>query len=237
MIATGRTFGTAKDHMKAASATQPAILYDGGRIMGLRGGEIHSTLLDAGVAEKLLDVLWSWPVEIQITGDEMIHCRESDVETISFYRNAGVSVHCVTAPRVPGPVYRIGLWIEADKLPSVEREVKVLFGDCAEITSGGAQFLDILPKEVSKGNALAHFVSNLSERPEIIVAAGDHNNDLEMLRYADVAVTPRNASKNLAPVADIIMPKAVEHGIGALVDHILSPAFSSKSRKGAPIVL
>jgi Cof subfamily protein (haloacid dehalogenase superfamily) len=239
MVATGRTFGTAKNHMKAASVTQPAILYDGARIMSVRGEEMHSSFLDAALVEKLLAVLWTWPIEIQLAGDEIVHCRESDVETALFYRNAGVPVYYVTGPHPPGPVYRIGLWIRPEKLSSVEREIKALFGGLVEVISGGAEFLDILPKGVSKGKALARFIAGLPERPEIIVAAGDHNNDLEMLRCADIAVVPSNANLRHAAdnIADIIMPRAAEHGIDALVKHILSPAFSSQTRKGNPQVL
>ena len=225
MIATGRTFRTSKGHINAASATQPAILYDGCRIMSLNGKGIWSSLLDVSTASKLLDAIWNMPVEIQITGDEEIYCRESDEETTRFYRQAGAPVHHIEAPPAVTPMYRIGLWIEPEKLPAVEDEIKKLFGDVFEVTSGGMAFLGIQPKGVSKGGTLRHFVSGLSKRPEIIVAAGDYNNDFAMLRYADFAAAPCNASPSILSVADFIMPRAGEHGICSLIDHILSPGF------------
>jgi hypothetical protein len=93
------------------------------------------------------------------------------------------------------------------------------------VTSGSAKFLDILPKGVSKGRTLEHFVSSLSKRPEFIVAAGDHNNDFTMLQYADFAAAPNNASPSILSIADFVMPRADEHGICTLVEHILSPEF------------
>ena len=225
MIATGRTFGTSRNHIIAASATQPAILYDGCRLMSLSGEEIWSSLLDVTTANKLLYSIWNMPVEIQITGDEEIYCRESDEETTRFYRRAGSPVHYIEAPPAVTPIYRIGLWIDPEKLPAVEDEIIKVFGDVVEITSGGAAFLGIHPKGVSKGNTLERFVSGLSKRPEIIVAAGDHNNDLVMLKYADFAAAPRNASPSVLTAADFIMPRADEHGICSLIDHILSPSF------------
>ncbi|MCL2010414.1 MAG: Cof-type HAD-IIB family hydrolase [Synergistaceae bacterium] len=232
MIATGRTFGTAKNHIKAASATQPAIVYDGSRIMGLNGEEISSSLLDASDVSKLLDAIWDMPFEIQIAGDEEIYCRESDGETVRFYSQAGVPVHFIDAPRAVAPMYRIGLWIKPEKLPAVENEMVKLFGDVFEITSGGESFLDILPKGVSKGSALERFVSGLPKRPDIIVAAGDHNNDLAMLRYADFAAAPGNASPPVLSAADIVIPRAGEHGLCLLIDHILSPEFRVRRNRG-----
>lgn len=224
MIATGRTFGTAKNHMQAAGATQPAILYDGSRTMSVDGREIRSSLFDAPLAEKILRYLWDLPVEVQITGDEIIRCRESDRETTRFYREAGVPVYHISEPAAEGPVYRIGLWLKPEETAPLEEHLQAAFDD-VEVTAGGAAFLDILPAGVSKGSALERFVAALPERPEIIVAAGDHRNDLTMLRYADVAAVPRNAGSDILSVADVIIPPATEHGISTLADHLLSSDF------------
>ena len=225
MIATGRTFGTARKHITAAGATQPAILCDGSRIVGLNGEEIWSSILEEAAVGKILEALWYMPFELQITAGEEIYCRRGDEETARFYRQAGVPIHYIDSPRAIAPVYRIGLWIDPEKLAYVENEVNELFGGAFEVTAGGAAFLDILPKGVSKGSALSRFVSGLPKRPEIIVAAGDHNNDLTMLRYADFAAAPPNATPHVLSVADFIMPRADEHGMCALIDHILLPEF------------
>ncbi len=236
MIATGRTFGTARKHIEAAGATQPAILYDGSRTMTVQGKEIHGSLFETSLAAEVLDFLWPLPLEIQISGDETIHCRECDRETARFYKKAGVPVHYVTAPFSSDPIYRIGLWVKPEELVSVENKLKAAFGKRLEVTPGGVEFLDILPKGVSKGSALDRFVSTLPSRPEIIVAAGDHKNDLAMLNYADIAVAPRNAVGALLSMADIVMPKASDHGIRTLVNHILSPEFR-KNKTSGPLFL
>ena len=236
MIATGRTYGTAKVHIKAAGATQPAILYDGSRIMSLEGQEIHSSLFEPSLTRELLEFLWALPVEIQIADDEFIHCREGDRETVDFYRKAGVRIHYVSAPHTTAPVYRIGLWIRPDLLPSIERTLTIHFGDQAEVVSGGPQFLDLLPKGVSKGAALEFYLSDLPQRPELVVAAGDHKNDLTMLQIADVAAVPRNAVPELLSLADIIMPEALEDGVEALITHVLSPAFQT-NKTDSPLLL
>jgi len=233
MVATGRSFGTAKNHIRAASATQPAILCDGSRFMSLDGREIHSSLLNISDVDKLLGAIWDMPLEIQITGDEVIYCRESDQETARFYSQAGVPVRFIKNIKnietlSAAPVYRVGLWMNPEKLLTAENDIRKLFGDIFEITTGGACFLDILPKGVSKGSTLSRFISGLPERPEIIVAAGDHNNDLTMLKLADFAAAPRNATPRVLAEADFIMPRADEHGICSLISHILSPEFGGR---------
>jgi Cof subfamily protein (haloacid dehalogenase superfamily) len=224
MIATGRIFGAARNHMKAASVSQPSIFYDGGRLMSTDGKELHSTLLSPSLAEEILNFLWPLPLELQIAGDESVCCRESDRETIRFYRQSGVPVRYVSAPAADGPVYRIGLWLSPEKLPIVVQQLKDRFGDRAEVSRGGEQFADILPKGVSKGAALERFVASLPERPEVIAAAGDSENDLTMLRFADIAAVPRGAAPALLSLADVIIPPAHENGLSALAESLLSPS-------------
>ena len=226
MIATGRIFGAARKHLEAASVSQPSIFYDGGRLMSLDGAELRSTLLPTPLAEEILDFLWPLPLEIQITGDEAVCCRESDRETIRFYRQSEVPIRYVSAPFAEDPVYRIGLWLAPEKLPGVVGRLRDAFGGRAEISPGGTEFVDILPKGVSKGAALERFVAALPERPEVVVAAGDNENDLTMLRFADVAAVPRNAAPALLPLAGIVIPTALEHGLSVLAERLLSSAFS-----------
>ncbi|MDR2175992.1 MAG: Cof-type HAD-IIB family hydrolase [Synergistaceae bacterium] len=225
MIATGRIFGAARKHMEAASVSQPSIFYDGCRLMDLDGTELHSTLLSPALAMEILEFLWPLPLEFQIAGDEAVCCRESDLETIRFYRQSGVPIRYVSAPFAEEPVYRIGLWLAPEKLPAVVRQLKDAFGCRAEVSSGGTAFADILPKGVSKGAALERFIATLPERPEIVVAAGDNENDLTMLRFADMAAVPRNAAPALLPLAGFVMPTALEHGLGALAEYLLSSDF------------
>jgi Cof subfamily protein (haloacid dehalogenase superfamily) len=229
MIATGRAFGAAKRHMEAASASLPSILYDGARIMDAKGRELYAASFDLPLAQEILDALWSMPVEIQLAGDELVYCRESDAETISFYRQSRVPVHYVTSPDAQCPLYRIGFWGEPRNILAAERRARELFGGRAEVVRGGEQFLDILPAGVSKGSALERFVSGLPRRPEVIVAAGDQDNDRTMLRYADVSAAPRGT--RAASFADVIMPTVAEHGVRALADYLLSPDFPRRPRR------
>ncbi|GHS91415.1 hydrolase [Synergistales bacterium] len=228
MIASGRSFFTAKNHIKAAHATQPAILYDGARTMSLDGLEIESVTMSPSLVSEILKFLWTVPAEIQIACDEFILCRASDAETSRFYRKSGVSVRYIDSPSFieeasfDCPIYRCALWMTPDVFARVENSVREAFGERVEIIPGGAEFLDILEKGVSKGSAFDRFLSRLSVRPETIVVAGDHLNDLEILRRADIAVAPKNAHPLVLEAADFIMPTAREGGIKVLVEKVLA---------------
>lgn len=225
MVATGRTYSAARRHMEAIGVTRPSILYNGGRIVEPGGRPLYSRLMDRDLARRVLEYVWTLPLELQISGDEHIGCREKDAETRRFFAGVG-PIRLVTEPVVTEPVFRICLWMDSEIMPEVERDLRERFGHEAEVCPGGTQFMDIQPLGTSKGTALDRLLAELPSRPEVIVAAGDHRNDLELLRRADIAASPVNAHETLLREADLVIPRATEHGISTLIDHILSPDFS-----------
>ena len=235
MVATGRTYSTARGHMEAIGVTRPSILYNGGRIVAPDGRPLYSRLMERDLANRILEHVWTLPLELQVSGDEHIGCRETDAETRRFFAGVG-PIRLVTEPVVTEPVFRICLWMDSRLMPEVERDLRDRFGSEAEVCPGGPQFMDIQPLGVSKGAALDRLLAELPERPEVIVAAGDHCNDRELLRRADVAASPANAHVTLLREADLVIPPAAECGVRTLIDHILSPDFSPRPSGGQRVL-
>ena len=103
MVATGRTYGTARGHMEAIGVTRPSILYNGGRIVDPVGRPLYSRLMEENLANRILKYVWTLPLELQVSGDERISCRETDTQTRSFFANLG-PIRLVTEPVVTEPV-------------------------------------------------------------------------------------------------------------------------------------
>ena len=230
MVATGRTYNTARRHMEAIGVTCPSILYNGGRIVAPGGRPLHTHLMEGDLANRILEYVWTLPLELQVSGDENIGCRETDAETRRFFAGVG-PIRLLTEPVATEPVFRICLWMEARLMPEVEWDLRRRFGGEAEICPGGPQFMDIQPLGVSKGSALDRLLAGLPDFPEVIVAAGDHCNDRELLRRADFAASPSNAHESLLREADLVIPPAAEHGLRTLIDRILAPDFSVPEAK------
>lgn len=236
-VATGRNRGLAREYMEAIGVTQPAILCNGGRITDPCGHSLHTEFMEPGPAERILETVWDAPAEVQVVGDECVSCRPQDADTRAFY-GAAVPVHLLQEPRLRGPVLSIGLWMPSELLEGLFFRMKERFGDEAEVCTGGPRTLDFHPRGVSKGSALELLAAKfLPVRPEVIVAAGDHMNDFQLLCRADVAAAPENACPDILEKADLICPPAEQGGIRALAEHLLSPDFSPSPRKGSPLHL
>lgn len=66
--------------------------------------------------------------------------------------------------------------------------------------------------EVNKGQALKDLIRLISWK-EVVIAAGDDNNDLSMLKAADIKVVMATAPQELLDIAHVIAPPASEEGI------------------------
>ncbi|HPS81550.1 MAG TPA: Cof-type HAD-IIB family hydrolase, partial [Candidatus Limiplasma sp.] len=87
------------------------------------------------------------------------------------------------------------VYIAAEASPLLEqirRELASIEGLC--VTSSWGNNLEIMPTGVGKGSALAGLAHRLGLSREEVMAIGDYDNDLDMIRYAGFGVAMGNGS-------------------------------------------
>ena len=81
-------------------------------------------------------------------------------------------------------------------------------------------FLEVLSKEASKGNALIKMREHLNRKIHTVICAGDNENDISLLRAADVSYAVGNAIEDLKKEADNITVTNNEHAIAKIIRDI-----------------
>jgi Cof subfamily protein (haloacid dehalogenase superfamily) len=81
--------------------------------------------------------------------------------------------------------------------------------------------MDILPKGVSKGNALKKLAEHLQIKPKRIAVIGDYMNDLEMFKVAGTSVAMGNAPQEVKQAADMIAPSNDKSGVAWALNQLL----------------
>lgn len=232
MVATGRTLATSVPHMDSLGSSLPGVVYDGGRIMDRDGRVIWEEVMDRGLALEILDAGWSYGLEVQVMGDEIVFCRPQDLRTMGFFDRSGVPYSPIlTEPVIPeGDIFRVMFFdptgLTAD---SMSKDLRRRFSDVAEVVLAGDGFIDVLPKGVSKGKALEKWLDFSRIKYHTVVAVGDNENDLELLKFADIAVAVSSAPEDLLSVANWVVPPPDEDGPSVLVRRLLD--FHSENLK------
>ena len=76
---------------------------------------------------------------------------------------------------------------------------------------------EILPKGISKASVLPKLSEHLRIDPSQIIAVGDYNNDIEMIKRAGVGIAVANATHEAKAVADFITVSNEEDAIAKII--------------------
>ena len=79
---------------------------------------------------------------------------------------------------------------------------------------------EILPKGINKGSVLPRLAQHLGIPMSRVVALGDYNNDVEMLRAAGVGIAVANAVPEAKAAADRVTVSNDEHAIARVIAEI-----------------
>jgi len=90
------------------------------------------------------------------------------------------------------------------------------------VTTSGASFVEITPAGADKGAALSRLCDRLGITASEVLAFGDNQNDLTMLRWAGRGVAMGNALPMVQAVADEIAPPNTDDGVAQVILALLS---------------
>ena len=86
-----------------------------------------------------------------------------------------------------------------------------------DVTSSWSNNLELMPAGVNKGEALRDLTERLGLQAAQVMALGDYDNDLGMIRYAGVGVAMGNASENVRKAADHVTLTNNDDGFAAAI--------------------
>ena len=98
---------------------------------------------------------------------------------------------------------------EIDKLMAYTNEIGY---DNLTFVRSSKYFYEILPSGCSKGTALKKMLEIYHRYGYTVAACGDFDNDIEMLRNADIPIAPANALEEVKKAACIVTKADCDNG-------------------------
>lgn len=120
-----------------------------------------------------------------------------------------------------GDWYKIVLIGDSDRLEEVRADGIARYGDAFGIDKSGRRLLEFHRHDRTKAAMLPDF-RELYDRPGLpltICCVGDFENDIDMLRAADIAACPSNATDSVKQVCRLCVCPNTDGVIGDLVDY------------------
>ncbi len=220
--ATARSFITAKKVTKGLNARIPLIVYNGVFIIDNATGEIISShYFDTTIKNVFQDLFYNdiYPIVYSHTGNSeqfrfiedkctdgmrsFLDTRQGDIRrapvfnTDELIRGNCFYITCIDKPEKLYPIYEK---YSGDFHCVYQRDIY-----------SGQQWLEIMPKDVSKASAVVQLKTLL--HCDKVVAFGDGINDLEMFKIADECYAVRNAADELKKQATAVIAGNNEDGV------------------------
>lgn len=118
---------------------------------------------------------------------------------------------------IPENVLKYVICCSPEIMNEVREYAKDVCSNDVSIVQSSEFFLEILPKNNSKGNALKKLCSIMSIPVENSVAVGDYENDISMIMTAGLGAAVDNAMPDVKEAADIVLPACEENAVANLI--------------------
>jgi len=228
-IATGRMPASADRYRDELGITAPVIYYNGALVRDGGGqADLVSLTLPRGVLARAWTVFSNAPVHPIFYRDGQLYCVEKTFEVRRYCDEEGLRVEVVDDPAgflELGAFIKTLLIAHPRDLDVVREELAPVVAERGRLVRTRRDYLEIIPVAASKGAALARLADHLGVPLPRVVAVGDQENDLEMLREAGLGVAMPHAPEPVRRAADRVAPDAAEGGLLALFAELFPGRF------------
>ena len=107
---------------------------------------------------------------------------------------------------------------DKEKIAPILQDLRNKFGDKFLINTSKPFIIEIVPKGIDKGAAVAALAKKYNIKREEVICVGDSENDLPMIEYAGLGVAVDNASNYVKSRADLVVPSCDDHGLEYVID-------------------
>ena len=226
VAATGRTPGSALPYLDGITVNAPSIFFNGAMLKDLSKNHVLETRTLVGDLWRTFAarVLYQFPRAcVEVYTEEHCHILSPEANDDPRLTDEFYNVNHTNLQTVERETWLKFFICDAPiNLSFVERLAQELGIDqCSTSFYSEENYLEFVPPGTSKG-AMADVLKAMpAYAGRRIIACGDYENDVELLRMADIGIAPEDASEEAKAAADRIAPPCREPLIPWILKEIL----------------
>lgn len=201
ILATGRNHTDVSSILGKIGAKHAVMITsNGARVRDLKGNLIYSNSLPEEIVLELYKIPFDrTKICINTYQDDGWFINIDVPELAKYHKDSGFMYEVIDFTKHHGRGTEKVFFIARDPKDLVELEdyLRTHFGDKTTIVYSAVTCLEVMNKNVSKGDALAHLLENRNYGLKDCIAFGDGQNDVEMLSWAGKGYVMANADPRL----------------------------------------
>jgi Cof subfamily protein (haloacid dehalogenase superfamily) len=228
VVATGRMPATLNPYLDRLEVTADEPVVGGhGAVIALRNGDVlhsftipHETIAEGAAIARKFDAVPTLYTAHAIYMERVAFSPEQD----EYWLAGGIPIRYDPDALAHIDEALIKMLVVQPDVPAVPALLEALrshLGDRAEVVRSHQWFVEVMNKDASKGAAIAWLAKQRGIGPDEVLAIGDAENDVSMLRWAGHSAAPANAAPEALAAAKWIAPPQHERAVAATLERFL----------------
>ncbi|MBI4609909.1 MAG: HAD family hydrolase [Candidatus Rokubacteria bacterium] len=227
-LATGRMPQATRPYWERFEISTPVILYNGALVRDPRnGGVLYARWLPPGLLGDLYPVFAGAPVDPLFYRGDTIYCLEKTRPILTYCEEEALEAVEIADRET---FLREGFFVKAlligdpAELPRLRERLSPALGT-ARLVLSRPDYLELLPAGASKGAALRVLAQHLGIPLGRVIAAGDQENDIEMIQAAGVGIAMSHSPPHVRAAASRVAPPPASGGLAAVLAELCPEHF------------
>lgn len=226
VICTGRPLRAIRpylDELSLKDAGDYSITFNGGLVQKNETGEIiEKAAMQLADVHELIAVAEGLNLPLDIVSEEIVLSLPTSAEHLSIYGSLNPLLDC--RPFAIDALDETKLYNKAviayhqevldPKILAIPAEVSEKF----EIIKSRHNLLEFMPKGITKAYGISLLAQDLGIDQSEVMAIGDEENDLPMIRYAGIGVAMDNAVPMIKDAADVVTASNEADGVAQVIE-------------------
>ncbi len=221
-VSTGRAIDVAKELLKGIPINTPSVHINGGYFYDWKKNEIiepnYISKYTHFAVKKIVDKFNN--CDCHFASNDSVNLMTSGQYLKKYLPEREFHFFNGSFDDIPENVYKYIICCDPESMSEIRKFAESVCGKDTRIIQSSPFFLEILPSKNSKGDSLKRLCEMIGVPVENSVAAGDYENDSDMLETAGIGAAVENAQESLKEKADIILPPCEEDAIAHLIEFL-----------------
>jgi Cof subfamily protein (haloacid dehalogenase superfamily) len=204
--------------------TLPVGAFNGSCIVDPQLKPIELHLIPASAAQRSLDVLDEFGVDIWLFTNDLWLTRRPDGEYVPHEKRAIRADPTIVedfAPYLASACKIVGSSSDAALLQRCEVAMQQVLGAQATAVRSQSYYLDVTPPGCDKGTFVQAVAKRLGISTDAVASIGDMQNDLAMFKKSGMSIAMGNATDDVKKAATHVTASNEEEGFAKAIDMIL----------------
>jgi len=225
VIISGRSYASTKQYLRELNLPNLTVSLNGAYVQEPSDDStVAGFPISQEITEELIKDILPFHVHINFYNGEKVFCQGQSEHADYYSQLNRIEIDYVDSLEELSKTVQAGKLLMKDKhekLKPIRDLLKEKYGDRLNIVFSKPFFLEVTDKKASKGAALMKVAELYGIKPEEVIAIGDSENDLSMIKSAGLGIAMGNSKDKIKKTADFVTLSNEENGVAYAINKFL----------------